>query len=133
MLHTEFKHFGLYPSHTRNTQRSANELTGDANVMQRLACLSERAQWILYTAQCQRPNIQLLHAHQIDSGKVIHLKPSKVCSEAEIIAKAIACRTASAIVASSAIDLMTQQQLKHYAQQHHCELFFIKQAPYYLH
>ncbi|EIY4751671.1 helicase [Vibrio cholerae] len=132
MLHTEFKHFGLHNSPTLSALRAKNDL-GEANLMLRLASLSERSQWILYTAQCQRPNRQSLHEHQIDCGKVIHLKASTCHSEAEIVAKAIACRTASAIVASNAIDCVTQKQLMHFAKQHGCELFFIKQTTHSLH
>ncbi|EEY38839.1 hypothetical protein [Vibrio mimicus] len=133
MLRTEFKHFGLQPSRTLNTLRSKNGLGSDANLMQRLAHLSQRPQWILYTAQCPRPNETQLTGYQIDCSKVVHLKASKAHSEAEIVAKAIACHTASAIVASSEIDLVTQKQLVLFAQQHCCEVFFIKQPAYSLH
>ncbi|MGL5472185.1 MAG: hypothetical protein ACRDCT_29080 [Shewanella sp.] len=133
MWHSDFKPFSRHVSRTRHRLPTTHESNNIAHFMRQLARLSERAQWILYTAQCQRPNTQSLSTHHIDCGKVIHLKASKSHSEAEIVAQAIACRTASAIVASSAIDQETQQQLQHFAQQNDCALFFIKQAPLALH
>lgn len=128
MIGIEFKQSGQH-SHPLG---SPNNVV-DTNTMHTLATLSKRARWILYTAECQRPNAQTLHAHNIDCGKVVQLKASKHHSEAEIIAKAITYRTASAIVASSAIDHLTQQQLSLFARQHDCALFFIKPTVYPLH
>lgn len=69
MLHTEFKHFGLHNSPTLSALCAKNDL-GETNLMLRLVSLSERSQWILYTAQCQRPNRQSLHEHQIDCARL---------------------------------------------------------------
>lgn len=133
MLHTEFKHLGLPPSRTPSALRPKINLNSEANLMQRLAHLSLRSQWILYTAQCQRPNSTALSELNINCGKIVQLKASKRHSEAEVVAKAIACQTASAIVASSSIDLVTQKQLLQFAKQHNCELFFIRPPAYSLH
>lgn len=107
---------GMQPS-TNGTQVNA--------IYIRLASLSQQKQWILYTANCPRPVYSELVSHHINCKHIVHLKPSSVLSEEEIVIKAIVAGTASAIVASNTFDLATKGRIKQLAAQHQCEVFFL--------
>ncbi|MBF9000109.1 hypothetical protein [Vibrio nitrifigilis] len=99
----------------------ANEST---DMMLRLANLSNQQQWILYTAECQRPKYQELAAYHIQCDRIIHMKPSQYRSELDIAIQAIQSGNASAVVASNNISPTNQKLLIKLGQQHHCAVFF---------
>ncbi len=124
MTHIELN---LLPSAT-----SFHSLNG-VDVFNRLSNLSNHHQWILFTAECPRPQYHELTAHQIHCNKVIHMKPSRSQSEITIVMKAIQSGNASAVVASNNIDIVSQKLLQKMAAEHHCEVFFIEPTAQQLH
>ncbi|MFG0886242.1 hypothetical protein [Vibrio sp. CJQ_6] len=127
MLHADFK-TTRFVNHTYNTTRYTPQ-GANTGMMSRLANLSQQQQWILYTAQCPRPQYDELNAHHVQCGKIIHMKPSQSHSEIEIVMKAIQSGNASAIVASGNIDIVSQKLLAQLAAKHHCEVFFLSGMP----
>ncbi|EKO3425786.1 hypothetical protein [Vibrio fluvialis] len=123
MLHADFN-TTRFVNHTYNTTRYTTQ-GANTGMMSRLANLSQQQQWILYTAQCPRPQYDELAAHHVQCGKIIHMKPSQSQSEIEIVMKAIQSGNASAIVASGEIDIVSQKLLTQLATEHHCEVFFL--------
>ena len=100
----------------------------------KLAKLSRKKQWILYTANCSRPMQSELIQHKINCTNVIHLKPSNQYSEEEIVIKAFEAGTASAVVASSNLDLHARARILTVAKLRHCAVFFLNEQskPSYL-
>jgi cell division inhibitor SulA len=96
------------------------------NVLHQLSQLSEHQQWILFTAECPRPQLDLLSSYHIATHKVIHIRSSQYQSELEIIIKAIESGNASAIVASHQISPSQQARLKQLAKKNQCEVFFVE-------
>ncbi len=94
--------------------------------LSRLAGLSNHAQWILFTAECPRPDYDQLAACNIRCNKIIQMKPSQVQTEFEIVIKAIKSGNASAVVASNNIPAVEQNLLKTLANEHMCEVFFVE-------
>lgn len=105
---------------------SSDKLTHSEDVIKALAPISENSQWVMFTSQCPRPDTKLLDRYQVQSGKIIHLKNSKVLSEIETVIKAIESNNASAIVASNNIDFVSQKLLVDYGKVHHCDVFFVE-------
>ncbi|WGY46720.1 hypothetical protein [Vibrio sp. ABG19] len=131
MLHVDFDttRFGTQ-TYTTDSYRPVSV---NQDMMSRLARLSQQQQWILYTAQCPRPQYDTLAAHQVQCGKIIHMKPSQSQSELEIVMKAIQSGNASAIVASGAIDFVNQKLLQQLARDHQCEVFFLHSTQHHFH
>jgi len=95
-------------------------------LLSKLAVLSQQQQWILFTAECPRPDFEQLSASHIRCQNIIQIKPSQQLSEVEIVIKAIQSGNASAVVASSKIALMNQAMLRDIAQRYQCEVFFVE-------
>ncbi|HCE5204145.1 TPA: hypothetical protein NG320_005189 [Vibrio parahaemolyticus] len=95
-------------------------------LLSKLAVLSQQKQWILFTAECPRPDFEQLTASNICCKNVIQMKPSQQLSEVEIVIKAIQSGNASAVVASNKIALMNQSMLRDIAQRYQCEVFFVE-------
>ncbi len=123
MLHADFN-TTRFVNHTYNTPGYTTSGV-NSGMMSRLANLSLQQQWILYTAQCPRPQYDELAAHHVQCGKIIHMKPSQSQSEIEIVMRAIQSGNASAIIASDHIDIVSQELLTQLAKEHHCEVFFL--------
>ncbi|GLT19380.1 cell division inhibitor SulA [Vibrio zhanjiangensis] len=114
--------------HLHTTDHSAATYSHSANQtesIRRLAGLSRQNQWILFTAECPRPSLELFVAYKVSCNNIVHMKPSKTLPEMAIVEKAIKSGNASAVVASGNISLADQQLLTSLANQHHCEVFFI--------
>ncbi|MDV7104303.1 hypothetical protein R3X26_07770 [Vibrio sp. TH_r3] len=94
-----------------------------------LASLSNRKQWILYTANCPRPIHAELIKHDINCNTIIHMKPSSLFCEEEIVIKAIKAGTASAIVASSGIEYHSRSRINTLASIKGCAVFYLGQNP----
>ncbi|MGR5069728.1 MULTISPECIES: SulA-like leucine-rich domain-containing protein [Vibrio] len=95
-------------------------------LLAKLAVLSQQQQWILFTAECHRPDFEQLTASNIRCQNIIQMKPSQQLSEVEIVIKAIQSGNASAIVASNNIALMNQSMLRDIALRYQCEVFFVE-------
>ncbi|EIV1706347.1 SulA-like leucine-rich domain-containing protein [Vibrio parahaemolyticus] len=95
-------------------------------LLSKLAVLSQQKQWILFTAECPRPDFEQLTASNICCKNVIQMKPSQQLSEVEIVIKAIQSGNACAVVASNKIALMNQSMLRDIAQRYQCEVFFVE-------
>lgn len=104
-----------------------------SSMMQRLALLSNQRQWILYTAECPRPQISELSSYHVDFHKVIHMKPSQRHDEVNTVLQAIRSGTASAVVASHRIPTALRQLLITTGKQHQCEVFFVSPTTQALH
>lgn len=91
----------------------------------KLNTVSQRNQWIMFTAQCPRQNIISLSTDQTWSDKVIHIMPSRRLSEFDVVEKAIRSGNASAIVASNQITHHQQSRLTALAEVNQCQLFFV--------
>ncbi|MGY3569484.1 hypothetical protein [Vibrio paucivorans] len=98
----------------------------DESVLGRLARLSGSQQWILFTSECPRPDLSQFASYNVSCNKIIQMKPSQTMSEVEIVIKAIKSGNASAVVASTSIDLVNQSLLQDLALEHHCEVFFVE-------
>ena len=98
-------------------------------LLSQLAVLSQQQQWILFTAQCPRPDFEQLAASNIRCQNIIQMKPSQQLSEVEIVIKAIQSGNASAVVASNEIALINQSMLRDIAQRYQCEVFFVEGRP----
>ncbi len=96
-------------------------------VLTRLSSLSQLKRWILFTANCPRPDLAELSAFDVNCNSVIQMKASLQLTEEEIVIKAIQAGTASAIVASSAISPAARARIMTLAAQHTCSVFFIGQ------
>ncbi|NVD06743.1 hypothetical protein FCU94_07430 [Vibrio sp. JPW-9-11-11] len=96
------------------------------DVLSRLAGLSSQKQWILFTAQCPRPDYDQLSACRISCTKIIQMKASQTQSEFEIVTKAIQSGNASAVIASTQIPPVEQRLLQDLAVQYQCEVFFVE-------
>ncbi|PFG56006.1 cell division inhibitor SulA [Vibrio sp. ES.051] len=94
--------------------------------LSKLADLSQQKQWIMFTAECPRPDFDQLAASSICCRNIIQIKPSQHFSEVEIVIKAIQSGNASAVVASTKIALMNQSMLRDIAQRYQCEVFFVE-------
>ncbi len=103
------------------------QVTGSAgNFLANLAQLSQQSRWVLFTAQCPRPQQQALDSYQVQSHKVIQLMASKNLTEVEVVIKAIESQNASAVVASDSIDPVTKKLLIEHGKQFHCDVFFVE-------
>ncbi|MDB1123943.1 hypothetical protein [Vibrio algarum] len=91
----------------------------------KLAKLSHKKQWILYTSHCPRPVQSELGQHNINCASVIHLKPSNQYSEEEIVIKAVEAGTASAVVASQHLDSHARARIFMVAKLNCCSVFFL--------
>lgn len=107
---------------------SPNTKTKNESLFKRLAFLSQRPSWVLFTAQCSSVKKATLSQFGVDCRKVIQVKSSQRYSEIEIVTNVIMAGNASAIVATDRIDLFNQKRLLLLAIQHNCELFFISET-----
>ncbi|MGF1698022.1 hypothetical protein L4D20_19840 [Vibrio kyushuensis] len=98
----------------------------DDSIMYRLSGLSNSQQWILFTAECPRPNLEQFSSSKVSCNKIIHMKPSQSMTELETVTKAIKSGNASAVVASNSIDHINQALLQSLASHHDCEVFFVE-------
>lgn len=98
----------------------------DNRDLNRLAGLSNSQQWILFTAECPRPNYAQFETHNISCKKIIQMRSSQRQSELEIVIKAIKSGNASAIIASDQIAAVDQDFLQELAFEYHCEVFFVE-------
>lgn len=96
------------------------------STLSRLAGLSNQKQWILFTAECPRPDYEQFSSCNVSCKKIIQMKSSQIQSEFEIVVKAIKSGNASAVVASDNIELVEQSLLRDLASQYHCEVFFVE-------
>ncbi len=92
----------------------------------RLAGLSNQDQWILFTAECPRPDFSQFSSYKVSCKKIIQMKASQTQSELEIVIKAIKSGNASAVVASNNITSIDQVLLRSLGRQHQCEVFFVE-------
>ncbi|WCE30973.1 hypothetical protein [Vibrio sp. SCSIO 43137] len=111
-----------------STDFSLNTNQYDHNVYRQLAELSNKRQWILFTANCPRPSHTELTSFDINCSNVIHMKPSLHLSEAEIVIKAIQAGTASAVVASSTLSHYEKAKVLSVAGDYHCNVFFLTES-----
>ncbi|PJC87785.1 hypothetical protein CSW98_01260 [Vibrio sp. HA2012] len=91
----------------------------------RLALLSHKKQWVLFTSECPRPSYEELSRYHINCNNIIQIKHSSSLSEEEIVIKAIKAGTASAIIASDQLSASSRHVIEQIARQHHCEVFFV--------
>ncbi len=98
----------------------------DDTTLIRLAGLSNQKQWILFTAECPRPNYDQFASCHVSCKKIIQMKPSQTQSEFEIVIKAIQSGNASAVVASNNLSTVEQSLLCEHARQYQCEVFFVE-------
>ena len=105
----------------------------DDSSLARLAGLSNQNQWILFTAECPRPDFAQFSSYKISCTKIIHMRPSQTQSELEIVMKAIKSGNASAVVASSNITSIDQVLLRSLGRQYQCEVFFVEGSSYKYH
>ncbi|MDA0116602.1 hypothetical protein [Vibrio sp. T11.5] len=96
------------------------------STLSRLAGLSNQKQWILFTAECPRPDYEQFSSYNVSCKKIIQMKSSQTQTEFEIVVKAIKSGNASAVVASDNIELVEQSLLRDLACQYHCEVFFVE-------
>ncbi|OBT12101.1 hypothetical protein A9264_02885 [Vibrio sp. UCD-FRSSP16_10] len=101
--------------------------------LEQLAIASCAKKWILFTAQTRLPELKDLQSHRVNCTKIIQLKPSTKSNEIEVVIKAITLGNASAVVASSNIDSVSQQQLIQLGKKHQCDVFFSTSNTQYLH
>ncbi|CAM3690813.1 hypothetical protein [Vibrio aquimaris] len=101
--------------------------------IKRLAGLSDQKQWILFTAECPRPSLDIFSSYNVNCGNMIHLKPSKTLCERAIVEKAIKSRNASAIVASNKISTFDQKVLSDLAAEYGCQVIFIEKGHMHYH
>ncbi|WP_241033816.1 SulA-like leucine-rich domain-containing protein [Vibrio maerlii] len=113
-------------SDTYRTNNPYQVSAEEGNFLTNLAQLSQQSRWILFTAQCPRPQQQALNNYQVQSQKVIQLMPSRNLSEVEVVIKAIESQNASAVVASDSIDPVTKKLLIEHGKQFHCDVFFVE-------
>ncbi|MFV0576748.1 MAG: hypothetical protein ACK5NC_15210 [Vibrio sp.] len=106
---------------------ASNEDTYSASspLFARLAFLSKRPQWVLFTSGAILPTEQELHAFGIASHKVVKIRPSQLSSEKDIILKVLDAHNASAIVASDNFSNKEKAELTLQAKQNDCEIFFM--------
>ncbi|WP_413284396.1 hypothetical protein [Vibrio sp. MA40-2] len=115
---------------TRSSNFAAiNQATQSQNsvdsIYSALAILSNRKQWILYTADCPRPIHAELAKHNINCNTIIQMKSSSLFCEEEIVIKAIEAGTASAIVASSKIEYHSRIRINTLASIKGCAVFYL--------
>lgn len=120
--HTQTQAFSKYNVLAQPTQ----PMNIDNTTLSRLAGLSNQKQWILFTAECPRPNYDQFASGQVSCKKIIQMKPSQTHSEFEIVIKAIQSGNASAVVASNNISPVEQSLLRDHALQYQCEVFFVE-------
>ncbi|MDE1242115.1 SulA-like leucine-rich domain-containing protein [Vibrio aestuarianus] len=124
MLQANFSSHTLIKHHRYTSSRPQKDIV--ENMMPTLARLSQQQQWILFTAECPRPQYQQFASFNIHCDKVVHMKPSQAQSELEIVIKAIRSGNASAVIASNGIEAVNQALLKQLATEHQCEVFFVE-------
>ncbi|MEZ8101851.1 hypothetical protein [Vibrio bivalvicida] len=98
----------------------------DNTTLSRLAGLSGQQQWILFTAECPRPDYEQFASYHVSCKKIIQMKPSQKQSEFEIVKKAIESGNASAVIASNNIPMIEQSLLRVHGKQFQCEVFFVE-------
>jgi cell division inhibitor SulA len=101
------------------SQRSADTIASQ------LALASRQNKWILFTGQCPKPDLNWLSQRNVDCSKVVYLKNSEHNEQIKVVMDGILSGNASAIVATSAIDSISQQQLTQLAKDNHCALHFV--------
>ena len=105
-----------------------SSLTGfvfDNHVLRHLADKSRQKQWILFTAECQRPCTEQLEHFQIHCDKIIQIKASQTKNEFEVASQAILSGNASTVVASENLTKYERESLKRLGRKIGCEVFFI--------
>ncbi|CAM2834774.1 SulA-like leucine-rich domain-containing protein [Vibrio mytili] len=121
-LHNQTHTYSRYNVLAQTTQ----PMDVSEQLLMKLAVLSQQPQWILYTAECPRPDFDQLTASNICCKNIIQMKPSQQLSEVEIVIKAIQSGNASAVVASNNIATMNQSMLRDIAHRYQCEVFFVE-------
>ncbi len=121
-LHGQTQTYSRYNALTQTTQ----PMDGSEQLLTKLAVLSQQKQWVLFTAECPRPNFDQLSASNICCKNVIQMKPSQQLSEVEIVIKAIKSGNASAVVASKDIAPINQSKLRDIGLRYQCEVFFVE-------
>ncbi|AUI85901.1 hypothetical protein BS333_05635 [Vibrio azureus] len=114
-----------YSRYNRLAQ-STQPLMGADQLLSQLATLSLQRQWILFTAECQRPDYEQLSSFNIRCQNILQINRSHTLSEVEIVIKAIQSGNACAVVASNTICSESQSYLRHLAQRYQCEVFFVE-------
>ncbi|OIQ24586.1 hypothetical protein [uncultured Vibrio sp.] len=122
MLQEQTNHYSKFNTLAQPTSAMAI----DESVMSRLSGLSNTQQWILFTSECPRPDFEQFSSFNISCNKIIHMKASQSMSELETATKAIQSGNASAVIASTNIDLVNQGLLRSLASHHDCEVFFVE-------
>lgn len=107
------------------TKSTSTDTAINERVSERLAKLSHRAKWVLFTAQCPRPRPSRLRQLRFTAEHVVHIQASRLSSEKEIVLKAMHAGNASAVVASQNISAIDQKHLQQRAKQLGCEVFFV--------
>lgn len=111
----------------------ANRLAYHEAIYTKLAQYSVTRQWILFTAETERPNRHQLATYHVVPDKVIQLKKSQTLSEYEVVKKAILSGNACAIVLSDQLLPSQRTELEQLALLHRCELLFHKNSHYRYH
>ena len=91
----------------------------------RLAQLSHKKQWVLFTSECPRPSFEQLSRYHVNCNSIVRIKPSAKLSEEEIVIRAIKARTASAVIASDNLSESSKNHILQIAEECHCEVFFV--------
>ena len=125
-LNSTYSNIGLI---TGSRDYSGNS---DSTTFSRLATLSHRKQWILFTSHCPRPAQSEFSRYDINCNNIIHLKPSSLLTEEQIVLKAVQAGTASAVVASASLPHYARAKIQSIANENNCEVFFLAQ-PYSQH
>lgn len=120
--HTQANTFSKYNVLAQPT----SPMSIDNATLSRLAGLSGQQQWILFTAECPRPDYEQFASYHVSCKKIIQMKPSQKQTEFEIVQKAIQSGNASAVVASNNIPFVEQSLLRDLANQFQCEVFFVE-------
>ncbi|WP_159656362.1 SulA-like leucine-rich domain-containing protein [Vibrio atypicus] len=105
----------------------------DDSTLCRLAGLSNQKQWILFTAECPRPDFEQFASYNVSCKKIIQMRPSQKQTQVEIVIKAIKSGNASAVVASTAISHVDQCLLRDLGTQYQCEVFFVESGMHQFH
>ncbi|MEZ8826484.1 hypothetical protein AB6E04_19180 [Vibrio amylolyticus] len=129
MLQEQRNHYSKFNTLAQPTTAMAI----DESVMSRLSGLSNTKQWILFTSDCPRPDFEQFSSFKVSCNKIIHMKASQSMSEIETVTKAIESGNASAVIASTNIDLVDQSLLRALASRHNCEVFFVEGKGHQVH
>ena len=100
-------------------------LSANSSMPARLAQLSHKKQWVLFTSECPRPSYEELSRYHANCNSIVQIKPSANLSEEEIVIRAIKAQTASAVIASNGLSEISKINILQIAEEYCCEVFFV--------